>query len=64
MAKKHNLDINTIPATGKGGRVTKEDVINFMDGKTQPVSAASQPSGSAVTQHIGVQQPPLTGITD
>ena len=49
MAKKHNLDINQIPASGKGGRVTKEDVINFMEGKTQPVSAASQPSGSAVT---------------
>ena len=54
MAKKHNLDINTIPATGKGGRVTKEDVINFMEGKTQPVAVASQPSGSAVTQHVGV----------
>jgi pyruvate/2-oxoglutarate dehydrogenase complex dihydrolipoamide acyltransferase (E2) component len=34
MAKKNGLDINTIPGTGKGGRVTKEDVINFMEGKT------------------------------
>lgn len=34
MAKKNNVDINTVPATGKGGRVTKEDVINFMEGKT------------------------------
>jgi pyruvate/2-oxoglutarate dehydrogenase complex dihydrolipoamide acyltransferase (E2) component len=41
MAKKHNLDIDTIPATGKGGRVTKEDVINFMEGKTQPTSGAA-----------------------
>jgi len=50
MTKKHNLDINTIPATGKGGRVTKEDVINFMEGKTQPISAvASASSGSAAT---------------
>jgi len=48
MAKKHNLDINTIPATGKGGRVTKEDVINFMDGKTQPIGSAPQ-AAAAVT---------------
>jgi pyruvate/2-oxoglutarate dehydrogenase complex dihydrolipoamide acyltransferase (E2) component len=62
MAKKHNLDINQIPATGKGGRVTKEDLINFMDGKTQPIASASAPT-NAVTS-IGVQQPPLTGITE
>jgi len=39
MAKKNNIDINTVPATGKGGRVTKEDIINFMSGKsvTKPV---------------------------
>ena len=60
MAKKHNLDINQIPATGKGGRVTKEDVINFMDGKTQPIASAP---ATAVTS-MSVQQPPLTGITE
>jgi len=60
MAKKHNLDINQIPATGKGGRVTKEDVINFMDGKTQPIASAPT---TAVTS-MSVQQPPLTGITE
>ena len=53
MAKKNNLDINQIPSTGKGGRVTKEDVINFMDGKTQPVAQASAPA-SAVTSGVGV----------
>jgi len=56
MTKKHNLDINTIPATGKGGRVTKEDVINFMEGKTQPLSAsAPSTSGSATTHVVAVQ---------
>jgi pyruvate/2-oxoglutarate dehydrogenase complex dihydrolipoamide acyltransferase (E2) component len=28
------IDINQVPGTGKGGRVTKEDVINFKAGKT------------------------------
>ena len=34
MAKKNGLDINEVAGTGKGGRVTKEDLINFMSGKT------------------------------
>ena len=38
FAKKNGLDINTIPGTGKGGRVTKEDVINFMEGKSPQAS--------------------------
>jgi len=36
MAKLNGLNINDIPGTGKKGRVTKEDVINFMDGKASP----------------------------
>jgi pyruvate/2-oxoglutarate dehydrogenase complex dihydrolipoamide acyltransferase (E2) component len=27
---KHKLNINKIPATGKNGRVIKEDVINYI----------------------------------
>jgi len=38
MAKKHNLNINQITATGRGGRVTKEDVLNFMSGATPAAS--------------------------
>lgn len=69
MAKKHGLDINQIPATGKGGRVTKDDVIAFMEGRTQPLSTGTAPATSATTSSGGasvatVQQPPLTGTTD
>ena len=34
IAKKEGIDINKVPGTGKGGRVTKEDLINFMSGKS------------------------------
>ena len=32
MAKKNNVDLSKVNATGKGGRVTKEDLINYMKG--------------------------------
>jgi len=34
IAKKEGIDINKVPGTGKNGRVTKEDLVNFMSGKT------------------------------
>ena len=39
MAKQYGLNINEIPGTGKGGRVTKGDVISFMEGTVAPKAA-------------------------
>jgi pyruvate dehydrogenase E2 component (dihydrolipoamide acetyltransferase) len=44
MAAEHNLDLAAIPGTGHSGRVTKHDVLNFLEAPS-PVTAA--PSGSA-----------------
>jgi pyruvate/2-oxoglutarate dehydrogenase complex dihydrolipoamide acyltransferase (E2) component len=41
IAKKEGININVVPATGKNGRVTKTDLLNFMAGKTQPLTTAS-----------------------
>eukprot|EP01064_Diplonema_japonicum_P002143 TRINITY_DN11375_c0_g1_i1.p1 TRINITY_DN11375_c0_g1~~TRINITY_DN11375_c0_g1_i1.p1 ORF type:complete len:549 (+),score=146.76 TRINITY_DN11375_c0_g1_i1:44-1690(+) len=41
IAAEKKIDLTQVPATGKGGRVTKEDIINFMEGKTQAAPAAS-----------------------
>ena len=62
MAKKHGLNINEIPGTGKNDRVTKEDVINFMEGGQAAVKPATvaKPAPAPVA---AVEQPPLTGIT-
>ena len=30
MLKKNNLNVNLIAPTGKGGRILKEDVINYL----------------------------------
>lgn len=48
LVNDNNLDPEKIPATGKDGRLTKEDVINFIDGQApkapQPAPKVSAPS--------------------
>jgi 2-oxoglutarate dehydrogenase E2 component (dihydrolipoamide succinyltransferase) len=44
MLAEHGLDINAIPGTGRGGRVTKKDVQAFVDGG----GAAPEPAPPAV----------------
>lgn len=45
LVNDNNLDASKIPATGKDGRLTKEDVINFMDGAkaSAPVAEPKAP---------------------
>lgn len=40
IAKRHGIDISKVPATGREGRVLKEDMLAFINGKTQPKVAA------------------------
>ena len=45
LIAENNLDPKAIPATGKDGRLTKEDVINFLEGRTKVMAgpAVAQP---------------------
>ena len=52
MADEHNLDIATIPGTGMAGRVTRNDVLAFMEsGSAAPEPA--QPSSRPAVQPSG-----------
>src|SRR5690349_729048 len=45
IAAEHQVDISTIPGTGYAGRVTKQDILGFIDrGVTMP---AATPAGAA-----------------
>ena len=47
LVEENGLDANTIPSTGKDGRITKEDVVNYM--KTpEPAPAAEAPAPAPV----------------
>jgi 2-oxoglutarate dehydrogenase E2 component (dihydrolipoamide succinyltransferase) len=44
MLAEHGLDVNAIPGTGRGGRVTKKDVQAFIDGGGQAAAQAPPPA--------------------
>ncbi len=47
MVEEHGLDLGVIPGSGSAGRVTKQDVLDFMEtGAPAPKPAASQADGS------------------
>jgi 2-oxoglutarate dehydrogenase E2 component (dihydrolipoamide succinyltransferase) len=45
LVDDHKLDVGEITGSGKNGRITKEDVVNYMNGKesTQAASPSQQP---------------------
>ncbi len=53
LVEENKLDINKIKGTGKGGRLTKEDIINYLDKKTTapsvPAPAKAAPPVAAAT---------------
>jgi 2-oxoglutarate dehydrogenase E2 component (dihydrolipoamide succinyltransferase) len=56
LINEHGLDPNQIPASGKGGRLTKEDVENFIkSGKTKP-SVSSSPTTAPTSLTAGPRE--------
>jgi 2-oxoglutarate dehydrogenase E2 component (dihydrolipoamide succinyltransferase) len=47
LIAEHNLDPSKIPGTGKGGRLTKEDVVAYIEANTSGASAAVTAVSSA-----------------
>ncbi|WP_223668998.1 2-oxoglutarate dehydrogenase complex dihydrolipoyllysine-residue succinyltransferase [Kangiella shandongensis] len=49
LVAEHNLDASQIPATGKNGRLTKEDVENFMKSGGKKAAPAAKSSDAPVS---------------
>jgi pyruvate dehydrogenase E2 component (dihydrolipoamide acetyltransferase) len=63
LAREHNVDLAKVSGTGTGGRVTKQDVLNFVDQRTSvpsPAAAAPAPA-SATRQSATAQMPAIPG---
>ncbi len=42
IASEHGVDPSTVPGTGAGGRVTKKDILAFIDSGAQPAAAPAE----------------------
>lgn len=57
LVEKHKLDISAIKGTGKGGRILKEDILNFM--KSQDAGSDPVPAPAAAASAVTESQPPV-----
>ena len=48
MAAEHNLDIGSIPGSGLAGRVTKNDVLSYLESGTPAAAALAPPAAPVV----------------
>jgi pyruvate dehydrogenase E2 component (dihydrolipoamide acetyltransferase) len=47
IAREHGVNLDQVPGTGLGGRVTKDDILNYIAaGKTAPAAAAAPAPGA------------------
>jgi 2-oxoglutarate dehydrogenase E2 component (dihydrolipoamide succinyltransferase) len=46
LAREHSVDLTQVPGTGLGGRVTKQDILTFVE-RGAPVPAAGAPAAPA-----------------
>src|SRR6266404_1290371 len=47
MAKEHGIDLASIPGTGAGGRISKQDIEAYLAGGAQPSVEADEPAVEA-----------------
>ncbi|MDY8021518.1 dihydrolipoamide acetyltransferase family protein [Paenibacillus polymyxa] len=51
LAAEHNVDLSQVPGTGMGGRITRKDVLNYVQhGGSAPTGASVQPTATASGQ--------------
>jgi 2-oxoglutarate dehydrogenase E2 component (dihydrolipoamide succinyltransferase) len=55
MAAEHNLDLNAIPGTGLAGRVTKNDILTYIEGA--PAAAAAPAASAPSVSPAGAARP-------
>jgi 2-oxoglutarate dehydrogenase E2 component (dihydrolipoamide succinyltransferase) len=44
IAEEHGIDIGSVPGTGHAGRVTKQDILSFIEGGAPAEAAAEKPA--------------------
>jgi pyruvate dehydrogenase E2 component (dihydrolipoamide acetyltransferase) len=50
IASEHGVDVNQVSGTGRGGRVTKKDILAFVESGAQPPAPPAQEEAAAPAQ--------------
>ncbi len=59
IAAEHGVDVASVPGTGRGGRVTKKDILNFVESGAQAAPApAPAPPPAPAAQPAPAEAPP------
>lgn len=60
IAKEHRVDLSLVPGTGLGGRVTKDDILGYLNGGPRPAApkaAAHVPAPPQPAAHVPAFKP-------
>ena len=58
IAQEHNVDISKLEGTGVSGRVTKNDILSFIESGSPTAPATRQPEAAPATRTSQPQAPP------
>src|SRR2546423_1490872 len=64
MAKEHGIDLTTVPGTGSGGRVSKQDIEAAISGSAAPAGVSAPAAAALAPQRVApppVAPAPLAG---
>jgi len=61
IASEHGVDPQTVPGTGRGGRVTKRDILDFIESGERALAAVPEtPAPSPTLPPVSVTPPPAS----
>ena len=63
LAREHGVDLAQVSGTGLGGRITRDDLIRYVEAKSTPAETTAQPQASPQTEGgADEQHVPLTPV--
>ena len=64
IAAENNVDLSLVPGSGLGGRITKKDVLAFVERGAAPIQATAAPAQPAAAKPPAPSAPPQATASD